>query len=88
MRDMRRKATVLYARSEFHIEQTDRITELGLEIDFSDAFIAYINGHEVVRSGVGRSSGRNAQNIKVREQKGPQFFALPEGILGDYGRDD
>ena len=80
VREMRRKATVLYARSEFRIEQVDRVTELGLEIDFSDAFIAYINGNEVIRSGVGRSSGRNAQNIKVREQKGPQFFALPDAL--------
>ena len=80
VRDMRRKTTVLFARSEFTIGQADRVTELGLELDFSDAFIAYINGQEVARSGVGRSSGRNAQNVKVREQKGTQFFALPDAL--------
>ena len=80
VREMRRRSTVLYARREFQIAQADRVTEIGLQIDFSDGFIAYINGREVVRSGVGRSSGRNAQNVRLREQKGPQYFALPDII--------
>ena len=78
VREMRRRQTVLYARREFQIEQVDRLTEIGLQIDFSDAFIAYINGQEVVRSGVGRSSGRNAQNVKARDQKGSQYFPLKD----------
>ena len=78
VREMRRKHTVLYARRDFQIEQADRVTEMGLQIDFSDAFIAYLNGQEVARSGVSRSSGRNAQNVKVREQKGSQYFVLPD----------
>ena len=79
VREMRRKQTVLYARREFTIEQVDRVNELALQIDFSDAFIAYLNGKEVARNGVGRSSGRNAQNVKLRDGKGPQYF-----ILGDH----
>ena len=78
VRDMRRKSTVLYARREFQIEQVDRITETGLLVDFSDGFVAYINGREVARSGVGRSSGRNAQGVKARDQKGAQYFPLPD----------
>jgi hypothetical protein len=75
---MRRKHTVLYARREFQIEQTDRVTEIGLQIDYSDAFIAYVNGYEVARSGVGRSNGRNAQNVKEREEKGRRYIAFPD----------
>lgn len=78
LREMRRKHTTLYARREFQIEQADRVNEIGLQIEFSDAFIAYLNGREVARHGVGRSSGRNAQHIKVRDGKGPQFIVLPE----------
>ena len=78
VRGMRRRQTVLYARREFQIEQADRITELGLQIDYSDAFIAYVNGREVARGGVGRSSGRNAQNVKARDQKGSQYFTLQD----------
>ena len=75
---MRRTQTVLYARREFQIEQADRVNELGLLIDFADAFIAYVNGQEVARSGVGRSSGRNAQNVKARDQKGRLYFGLKD----------
>ena len=78
VREMRRARTVLYARREFQIEQVDRINELGVQIDFSDGFIAYINGREVARSGVGRSSGRNAQNVKPREQRGGQYFTIAD----------
>ncbi len=80
VREMRRKHTVLYARREFQIEQADRITEMGLWIDFSDAFIAYVNGGEVARSGVGRSSGRNAQNVKMRDERGSQYFVLGDAL--------
>jgi hypothetical protein len=76
VRPMRRKHTVLYARREFQIEQADRITEIGLQLEFIDAFIAYINGREVARSGVGRSSGRGAQDVRRRDQKAAQYFPL------------
>jgi hypothetical protein len=85
VREMRRKHTVLYTRRAFQIEQADRITELGLWIDFNDGFIAYINGGEVARSGVGRSSGRNAQNVKVRDSDGSLYFAL--GDASKYLKD-
>ncbi len=78
VRAMRRKETVLYARRDFDVEQADRIAELGLLVDCSDAFIAYLNGREVARSGVGRSSGRNAQNVKPRDGKGRQYFVLKD----------
>jgi hypothetical protein len=32
----------------------------------------------VARSGVVRSSGRNAQNVKAREARGSLYFALPD----------
>jgi len=80
LREMRRKHTVLYARREFQVEQADRITELGLNIDFRDGFIAYVNGAEVARSGVGRSSGRNAQNIKLRETRGFRYYVLGNAL--------
>jgi Calcineurin-like phosphoesterase/Purple acid Phosphatase, N-terminal domain len=78
VRGMRRQFTVLYARREFQIAQADRVTEMGLQIDFRDAFIAYLNGGEVARNGVGRSSGRNAQNVKPRDSKGSQYVVLSD----------
>lgn len=80
VREMRRKHTVLYARREFEVAQVDRITEIGLQIEFVDAFIAYLNGREVARSGVGRSGGRNAQNVRTRELKAGQYIGLGDAL--------
>ena len=66
----------IYLRKQFTIDQADKVTELGLIIDYKDAFIAYINGREVARVGVGRSSGRNAQKIKERETDGYAYIGI------------
>jgi hypothetical protein len=78
--DMRGKPAAIYLRREFTIEQTDRITELGLMINYLDGFIAYVNGREVARSNIGRSSGRNAQRISARgrDQRDYAYFALKD----------
>ncbi len=78
LKEMRRRSTTLYLRKEFQIDQADRITEMGLWIDYRDAFIAYVNGREVARTGVTRSSGRNAQGVKPREDSGPVYIALKD----------
>ncbi|MCC6234402.1 MAG: metallophosphoesterase family protein [Verrucomicrobiales bacterium] len=78
---MRGVSTRLYVRREFEIEQADRVTELGLQIDFDDAFIAYLNGREVARAGVGRSSGRNAQKVVTRTATGRQYVTLKDAHL-------
>ncbi len=79
------KPDAIYLRREFTVEQADKITELGLSINFADSFIAYINGHEVGRVGVGRSSGRNAQKIKPREGRGRVYVPLNDAYK--YARD-
>ena len=45
-------------------------------VDYRDGFVAYLNGREVARRGVGRSSGRNAQKLKVREDSGVVYVQL------------
>ena len=78
LKAMRPKYSTLYVRREFQIEQADRVTELGLQIDFEAAFIAYLNGREVARVGVGRSNGRNAQKIKARDDHGADYIILKD----------
>ena len=73
-----RKQASVYLRQEFTIEQTDKITEMGLWIDYRDSFIAYVNGKEVARVGVGRRAGRHAQKIKVREDSGYVYVSLKD----------
>jgi len=80
LESMRGKHGILYVRKAFDIEQADRITEMGLWIDYDDGFIAYLNGREVARAGVGRSSGRNAQKVSARGEKepGPRYVVLKD----------
>ncbi len=78
LKDLRRKAGSIYLRKEFQIAQADRVAELGLWIDYADGFIAYINGREVARVGISRSSGRNAQGIKPREEIDPTYVVLKD----------
>jgi hypothetical protein len=75
---LRDKPASIYLRKEFTVDQVDKITELGLVVDYRDGFVAYINGREVARKGIGRSSGRNVQKINRREDTGTVYVALKE----------
>lgn len=85
LKDMRRGYSTVYIRREFEIPQADAITEMGLQIDYGDAFVAYLNGREVARQNVGRSSGKNAQAIKLREDRGRVYITLKN--FQDYLKD-
>lgn len=73
---IRGRPSSVYMRRQFSIDQADKVTELGLIIDYKDSFIAYINGREVARVNVGRSSGRNAQKVKAREEDGYAYIGI------------
>ncbi len=74
----RGQAASVYLRKEFTLEQADRVTEIGLMVDYRDGFIAYLNGREVARQNIGRSSGRNVQKIKPRESGGAHYVVLKD----------
>jgi hypothetical protein len=76
LENIRARPSSIYLRKEFQIVQADAVTELGLALNYSDGFIAYINGHEVARVNIGRSSGRNAQGVKARTDRGWTYVAF------------
>ena len=76
--DMQGNYTAVYLRHEFEVEHADHIAELGLMINYDDAFIAYLNGKEVVRKGVGKGNGRGAQQIKGHDATKHAYFPLKE----------
>lgn len=76
--EMRGKHTALYLRHVFEVEQADQVAEIGLIINYDDAFIAYLNGKEVVRKGVGKGSGKDAQQIKGHDANRYNYFALKD----------
>ena len=45
--------TSLYLRNSFNIIDTAQITALALNIDYDDAFVAYLNNVEIARSNIG-----------------------------------
>jgi hypothetical protein len=75
--DMENKYTAVYVRAEFP-EVEDPQAELGLVINYDDAFIAYLNGHEVLRVGVKQGSGPKAKGIDSHEAEGYEFFPLKD----------
>lgn len=76
--DMKGKYSTLYMRHEFEVEQADYIAELGLMINYDDGFIAYLNGKEVVRKGVGKGAGKDAQQVKSHDATKYGYFPLKE----------
>ncbi len=84
--DMRSRYRTVYLRKEFDMDRADNIDEIGLMMDYDDAFIAYLNGKEVLRVGVGHGRGNTASQIKDHESKGGySYFPLHnyENVLHD-----
>jgi hypothetical protein len=76
--DMRGRYSVVYIRHEFMVERADHIAEIGLMINYDDGFIAYLNGKEVIRKGVGQGSGQGALEVKSHDATKYSYFPLTE----------
>ena len=83
LRDMQGNYTTVYLRHTFEIEaeEIEKLQELGLAIHYDDAFIAYLNGHEILRVGVEKGRGQAARGIKSHEAKRPEYFRLNEDVV-------
>jgi len=68
----------IYIRREFEIEHADYVAEIGLMINYDDAFIAYLNGKEVARKGVGKGHGHEAKEIKGHDAGKFVYVALKD----------
>jgi hypothetical protein len=71
--DMKGKYSVIYTRREFEVETAEYVAEIGVMANYDDGFVAYLNGHEVVRRGVGKGSGKDAKEIKAHDA-GKYFY--------------
>jgi len=75
--DMRNRYGRVYVRKRFDAKPADA-AKLSLFINYDDAFIAYLNGKEVVRAGVGSGSGPKAAGIEGHEAEGFELFAIDD----------
>lgn len=75
--DMQGKYAAVYVRGEFP-ETPAGEGELGLVINYDDAFVAHLNGHEVLRVGIAEGDDPATVEIRDHEASGYVYFPLPE----------
>lgn len=80
---MRNNYKVVYVRSDFELPADVKAPKLGLAVSYDDAFIAYINGHEVLRQGVGRGRGNEAEDFDLHEAEA-RFEYFPLGDVSKF----
>jgi len=68
--------SVVYIRKSFNVPEPGAIAELGLVINYDDAFIAYLNGEEVLRVGVTSGRGARASGVVKRGTAGSEYFKI------------
>ena len=77
LKDMVNNYKVVYVRKEFEIDDLATAGNMGLAVSYDDAFIAYLNGKEVIRVGVDKGQGDSARGFHSHEAKGEaRFFSL------------
>ncbi len=76
LKDMEGRYSVVYIRKSFSVPEPENINGLGLVINYDDAFIAYLNGKEILRVGVVSGRGARASGIDKRKTRGWEYFKI------------
>lgn len=82
LKDMKGSYTAVYARTDFELAPgaKEKLLEVGLAIAYDDGFVAYLNGHEVLRVGVKAGPDGKVKDVKSHEADGYEYFPLPDAI--------
>lgn len=79
LKNMSGKYKTVYLRREFDLPQGTNLNALGLSVSYDDAFIAYLNGKEVLRIGIDKGQGATADGFTLHEaNKKFDYFPLKE----------
>ena len=65
----------VYLRREFDSKDASSASKMVLAVNYDDAFIAYLNGKEVLREGV-EGAGKAGKVSELHEAEGFDYFAL------------
>lgn len=87
LEDMRGEYERVYARREFPASALVEAETVALMVNYDDAFIAYLNGEEVLRVGVGAGRGAAAKNIASHEARRFEYFELEDWRRAIAGAD-
>lgn len=82
----------LYIRRKFEVIDKSVITELLLDIDYDDAFVGYLNGIEIARSGVEGDPPpfdieAEDHEALIKQGKDPERFVIPNHQVNDLLKD-
>lgn len=75
----------IYMRKKFTIDDIETITRVVLHVDFDDAFVAYLNGHEIQRANIGEAGqptpynkpADNGHEALIYQGLTPEVFEIP-----------
>lgn len=76
LRDMPGRYTRVYIRKTFDGADVNGARRMVLAVNYDDALIAYLNGKEIVRDGVRKGRGKDAEGISSHEARGYQMFDI------------
>jgi outer membrane protein assembly factor BamB len=74
--NMKGEYQVVYLRQIFEVDRPASYPSLHLGMRYDDAFIAYLNGQEVLRVGVEEGNGQTASHIRPHEALKFEFFEI------------
>ena len=80
--DMLGRYARVYIRAEFDGARLHQAGALTVMMNYDDAFIAFLNGHEVLRVNVGEGRGAAADELDSHEADGYEAFDIPD--FGQY----
>ncbi len=81
--DMRGNYSVIYLRHSFTLPEDAKLSNFGMSISYDDAFIAYLNGREILRVGVDQRRGAAAKGFTMHEANG-KFDYFPLGEMAKF----
>ena len=81
---MKGQHRVVYIRQAFTLADPSKVESLNLNALYDDGFVAFLNGHEIVRAGVsGDISKTSLKRIKVENHEAKKFETC---AVEDFGR--
>lgn len=82
LKSMKNKYTTLYLRRSFALPEEIDYKKIGLVVSYDDAFIAYLNGKEILRVGIESGNGGEARNISPHEaEKTFEYFPFDTNAI-------
>ena len=78
LKGMKGKYSRVYARRKFLSSDLKEARKVVLSVNYDDAFIAYLNGREIVRKGIKVGNGSDASGITGHEATGFESFEVKD----------